>query len=217
MLEHKVRVEVLGLGEEADLGAQPHDRVLVAFDHRAGDLHLERHRAGGHALEQPEVEERHAPVAQQHRVAGVRISGELVVAVEAAEVEPEEDLADPVTLLLRVRAYLLEADALDELADQHALARELADDAGHHDEGMAAEDPGQGALVLRLQLVIELLLDPVADLVADRLGVESRGDPPGPGAGSSPGFWRSARTAAATPGYWTLTATARPSSMSRAR
>ena len=54
----------------------------------------------------------------------MRVAGELVVAVQAAEVEAEEDLADPVALGLGVALDLLEADALDELGDQHALARE---------------------------------------------------------------------------------------------
>ena len=52
------------------------------------------------------------------------IAGELVVAVQAAEEEAEDDLAEPVALLLRVLLELLEPDALDELADDHALARQ---------------------------------------------------------------------------------------------
>ena len=62
-------LNLLGLGEEAGLGAEPHDRVGVALDHRARDLDLELDRARRHPLEQPEVEERHPPVVEQHRVA----------------------------------------------------------------------------------------------------------------------------------------------------
>ena len=83
-----------GLGEEAGLGPEPHDRVGVAVDDRTRDLDLELDRSRRHPLEQPEVEERDAAVGEQHRVAGVRIAGELVVAVQAAEVEAEQDLAD---------------------------------------------------------------------------------------------------------------------------
>ena len=62
-------------------------------------------------LEQAEVEERHAAVVQQHGVARVRVAGELVVAVHAAEVEAEDDLAEAVALGLRQLLELLEAGA----------------------------------------------------------------------------------------------------------
>ena len=44
------------------------------------------------------------------KLPGMRIAGELPVAVEAAEEEAEDDLADPVALGLRVALDLLEAD-----------------------------------------------------------------------------------------------------------
>ena len=40
---------------------------------------------------------------------------------------------------LAVALELLEADALDELADEHALARERADHLGHDDERVPAK------------------------------------------------------------------------------
>ena len=94
----------------------------------------------------------------------MRVAGELAVAVQAAEEEAEDDLADPVALGLRAGLELLEADAGDELAHQHALARERADHVGHDDERVAGEDARQRALVLGLELVVELLDDPLADL-----------------------------------------------------
>ncbi len=42
---------------------------------------------------------------------------------------------------------------------------------------MAAVDPRQRALILSLELVVELLLNPGADLLADRLRVHPRRDP----------------------------------------
>ena len=71
------------------------------------------------------------------------------------------------------------------------------------------------ALVLGLELVVELLLDARADL--------GRPAPWGPGPGATdfmsrriiPRFCMSERTAVLTPGYWTLTATSRPSSQAR--
>src|SRR5215212_3421649 len=44
------------------------------------------------------------------------------------------------------------------------------------DEGVAAEDPRQRALVLRLELVVELLPDPAADLLGRRLDVDAGRD-----------------------------------------
>ena len=44
---------------------------------------------------------------------------------------------------------------------------------------MAAVDPRQRALVLGLELVVELLVDPRADLLADRLRIHAGGDPLG--------------------------------------
>ncbi len=56
----------------------------------------------------------------------MRIAGELPVAVQAAEEEAEDDLAEPVALRLRAALELLEADAVHELADEHALARQAS-------------------------------------------------------------------------------------------
>ncbi len=45
-----------------------------------------------------------------------------MLAIEASEVEPEQDLGDAVPLGLRITLQLLEADTFDELGDEHALA-----------------------------------------------------------------------------------------------
>src|SRR5947209_952726 len=102
-----------------------------------------------------------------------------MVTVEAAEVEAEQDLADPVAIALGVTLEVLEPGSLHVLAHEHTLARERSDDFRDADERMPTEDPGQRALVLGLDLVVELLLDPLADLLTDRLRIESRGDPLG--------------------------------------
>ena len=73
----------------------------VALDDGALAGELELDRRGLHALEQAEVQERDAAVVQQQEVPGMRIAGELPVAVQAAEEEAEDDLADPVALGLR--------------------------------------------------------------------------------------------------------------------
>ena len=84
----------------------------VALDDRALAGQLELDGLGVHALEQAEVQERDAAVVEQQEVARVRIAGELAVAVEAAEEEAEDDLADAVALGLRAVLELLEADAV---------------------------------------------------------------------------------------------------------
>ena len=162
-------------------------------------------------LNRPKSRNATRPSSSSRKLPGMGIARELAVAVQAAEEEAEHDLADPVALGLRAVLQLLEADALDELADEHALARERADDLGHDDERVAARrcaraSAGSG---------------PRARSRAPRRS--ARGSPSAIAFASSPGvirlssrmimsrFCMSARTAAATPGYWTLTATSRPS------
>jgi hypothetical protein len=117
-------------------------------------------------------------VVEREEVPGVGVARELAVAVEAAEVEAEQDLADPVALLLRAVLHELEAGAGHVLADHHPLGREARHHVGHVDEGVAPEDARQCALVLGLELVVELLVDPVAHLLGHRLHVELGGEPP---------------------------------------
>ena len=99
-----------------------------------------------------------------------------MVAVHAAEEEAEEDLAHAVAGRLVHRLDGVEAGAGHELRDEHLLAREGRHDVGHDDERVPAEDARQRALVLGLELVVELLADPVADLLGRRLDVDPRRD-----------------------------------------
>ena len=80
---------------------------------------------------------------------------------------------------------------------------------------MAAEDPRHRPLVGRLELVVELLVDPqrISCAIA---WTSSPGAIRAKSRMIMPRFLRSARTASATPGYWTLTATSRPSCERRA-
>ena len=84
-------------------------RLRVALDDRPLRRELELDRPRVQALEQPEVQERHAAVVQQQEVPRMRIARELPVAVEAAEEEAEHDLPDAVALGLRAALQLLEA------------------------------------------------------------------------------------------------------------
>ena len=73
-------------------------------------------------------------------------------------------------------ADVVEAVAVDPLADEHAPPREAGVHLGHVDEGVAVVGAGEGALVLGLELVVELLEDPLADLAGDRLRVQAGGE-----------------------------------------
>jgi hypothetical protein len=69
---------------------------------------------------------------------------------------------------------VLEARAVDVLADEHPPRRELRPHARHPDMRVTATDPLDPALVLRLKLVVELRADPLADLGERRTGVQPR-------------------------------------------
>ena len=77
-----------------------------------------------HALGHPEVDERHTAVGHQPVVAWVGVPGEVPVAVERAEEEAEDDLAEAVAGGAVELLDLLEAHAVDPLGDQHVLACE---------------------------------------------------------------------------------------------
>src|SRR5204863_4920277 len=100
---------VLGLADEAALVEVVDERLAVAETRKALDLQLELRDRPRDALEEAEVQEAHAAVVEQQRVARVGVAGELVVAVHAAEVEAKDDLAKAVALGLRQLLELLEA------------------------------------------------------------------------------------------------------------
>jgi hypothetical protein len=99
------------------------------------------------------------------------------VAIQQPEVEPEDNLAIAVPPRLVGPAHGLEALPLDILGHQHTPGREARMDTGHADEGMSPQQPLDAALVLRLELVVELLSDPFAHLRGERLRVQPRGEP----------------------------------------
>ena len=146
------------------------------LDAEARDLELEFSDLGGDPLEEAEVEERHAIVVEQQHVAGVRVAGELAVAVHRAEVEPEDDLPDTIALGLREGLHRFEAAAGDVLRNDDLLAREVGHDVRDDHPWVPAVDAGQRALVRGLELVVELLVDALPDLPTDRPHVEARRD-----------------------------------------
>ena len=113
-----------GCAQQAALGPDLPQPLGVALVAGALGLQLELDQVARHHLEQAEVQERDAAVAEQQEVAGVRVAGELAVAVHAAEVEAEDDLGHAVAGGLVGLLDGVEAGAVDVLADEHLLARE---------------------------------------------------------------------------------------------
>ena len=81
---------------------------------------LELDLLGIELLRHPEVEEGDATVLHEDVVAGVGVGVEVLQMVDRAEAAAEDDLAEAAALLVRELLDLLEAEALDELGDQHA-------------------------------------------------------------------------------------------------
>ena len=88
------------------------------------------------------------------------------------EVEAEDDLTEAVPLGRGLGAHRVEPIALDELGDDHPLSAEGADHPRHVDERVPFVQPRHRALVRRLELVVELIDDALADLARHRLRVE---------------------------------------------
>ena len=95
MVDRGVGAEHAGLlDDRAELGDVVVDRRRL---HHVGE-HV--HLVGGEVLHEPEVEERHAPVAVEQVVAGVRVAVERPHPVQAAEHETEDRLGGEVAFVL---------------------------------------------------------------------------------------------------------------------
>ncbi len=130
----------------------------------------------GHRLEEPKVQECHPPVVHEQRVARVGVAVEQSVAQGPVDVEPDQDLAPAVAIGLRAITYVGKTLALYKLRHQHPLTAHRADHVRNGDERMAPVRAGHCLVVGRLQLVVKLLRDPLADLVGDRAGIDPGGD-----------------------------------------
>src|SRR3954470_17284314 len=150
--------------------------VRVLLVDRAQHLELDLDLLERLALEEAEVEEGHASVGHEQRVARVWVAVEQAMPVRPVDVEAEEDLAPARAVLVGVAEDLGEAAALDVVGDDHPLAAQLGDDVGHDDERVVAVLARQRAVVGGLELVVELLGDALAQLVGDLAAVEAGGE-----------------------------------------
>ena len=107
----------------------------------------------------------------------MRISEGDPVAIQQTEVEAEDDLAVAVALGLAGPAHFLKALSLHVLGHEHAPGRQVRVHPRHAHERMPPHQPLDRPLILGLELVIELLGDPLSHLGGERLGVQSGREP----------------------------------------
>ena len=96
---------------------------------------------------------------------------------QGAEEEAEDDLGEAVALGVAERPDLLEPAALEQLGHEHAAARQRGVDGGDVRERVAAPGARHRAVVLGLDLVVELLGDALAQLGGQRADVEAGREP----------------------------------------
>ena len=138
------------------------ERGRVPVKDGARDRPLRVHALGVDVAQQAVVEERDPAVGAQQVVAGVGIAERDPVPVGEPEVKAVDDLAVPVALALGGLAYGLESLARDVLGGEDPAGRERGVNARDEDERMASPQSLDPALVLSLELVVELLADPLA-------------------------------------------------------
>ncbi len=107
----------------------------------------------------------------------MRVAGHAAQVHQRAVEEPEDDLGEAVALRCGQLLDLLEAQAVEQVGDEHAAARDAGVHRRHVHERVPAPGPRDGAVVLRLDLVVELLADPLAQLGGERLDVHPRREP----------------------------------------
>ena len=105
----------------------------------------------------------------------MRVAGRAAEVVQGAEEEAEDDLAEAVAVGGAQLLHVLEAHAVEQFGDEHAAAREIGVDGGHVGERMPAPGARDRAVVLRLDLVVELLGDALAQLAGECAHVEPGG------------------------------------------
>src|SRR3954451_2787392 len=103
----------------------------------------------------------------------MRVARDRAITPREAEVEPEGDLSQTIALRVVEARDRLCSVTLHVVGDQHAPRRQAGVDVRDADVGMGPEAPLEAALMLRLDLVVELVRDPLADLGEHGARVES--------------------------------------------
>ena len=168
VLEQRIGVDGVRIGQVGQARQPVVDALRVAVGDRPHDAALALHVVGIEVAQQAEVQEAHATVRAQQAVVGVRVPGDQRVTPGEPEVEAEDELADAVALGLGQPRDLLRSQPLHVVGDEHPARREVGVHARHEDVGMAAEAALEAALVLGLELVVELVGDQLAHLGQER-------------------------------------------------
>ena len=150
------------------------DGVRIGVDDRPHDSSLAVEILAFESAKECEVEQADAPVRAQQAVVGVRVAGDDAFAPEETKEEAEHDLANAVALRLVELRNLLRPQPVHVLGDEHASGREIRVHAWHTDVRVPLEQPREAALLLRLDLVVELAGDPLAHLAQQRSSVATR-------------------------------------------
>ncbi len=156
------------------LAAQPFDDLIgLALQRQFRQApHLHRHPAG-HPRGRAEVVDDQAAVVAQREVPRVRVGVQQPGALRRREVQRRQQLPRPVAHLGRALGdHLRQRRPADPLGHEHLGTG--VDDLGDEDLPVVAVGVGELALRGRLQLVVELLQQPLAQLDGELLDVEVR-------------------------------------------
>ena len=140
------------------------DALRVALGDRAHDAALALDVRRLELAQQAEVHDAQAAVGAQQAVVGMRVSRDHAVAPGQAEIEAQDQLAHAVAFGLGKALDLLRAEPVDVLGDEDSARRQVGVHPRHPHVRMAAEAALEAALVLCLDLVVELVGDPLAHL-----------------------------------------------------
>src|ERR1700737_910181 len=150
------------------------ERLVVLLENDEPDGVLQRREViPGESLGQPEIQERHSSSTMEQVVARMRVAVEGVETVQAAEDKSIDRLRGEVFLPLAPCQQFLEARAHDELGGQHPSRAELLDHMRDMNDWVSLVIGCKQLLVLRLAAIVDLLFQPLAQLVHQRLNVQT--------------------------------------------
>ena len=164
VLEQLAGIDRFRIRQIPEAGQAVVDALRVAVGDRPHDRELALPGVGVEVAQQAEVEQAQPPVRAQDAVVGVRVAGDDAGTQGEVEVAAEGDLGDAIAFRLVEALDLVAPQSLHILGHEHAARREVRVHAWHPDVRVVAEQSLQTALVLGLQLVVDLVGDPVADL-----------------------------------------------------
>ena len=111
----------------------------------------------------------------------MRVPIECMKSIEAAGNEAVDRLARHVSLVLVPAQHIVESRSRHQLAGEHASRAQLAHNTRDVDDRVVLVIPGEKLLVLGFKAIVDLLPQPLAQLINERASVQARegrrGDP----------------------------------------